>query len=196
MCVCHQKGKTACFLETDSQGSIKDFIEERQANTSLSEIPYYECYTDIPAMVKKLAARFDYVFVDTPGMKSPAFVKALSCADVVLTFVEPGSGIEINTLGRLVFDIKTAQAGINPSMKAWIVLNKCATNPSDSEASELRNQLNDDPDWLPVPRQRIYMRTAHKKAYNCGMGVHEYNDKRGNKARGEIELLLKETNII
>ncbi|HDV3785729.1 TPA: peptidyl-arginine deiminase, partial [Escherichia coli] len=181
-----------CFLETDSQGSIKDFIEERQANASLSEIPYYECYTDIPAMVQKLAARFDYVFVDTPGMKSPAFVKALSCADIVLTFVEPGSGIEINTLGRLVFDIKTAQAGVNPSMKAWIVLNKCATNPSDSEASELRNQLNDDPDWLPVPRQRIYMRTAHKKAYNCGMGVHEYNDKRGNKARGEIELLLKE----
>ncbi|STO17888.1 putative YafB protein [Escherichia coli] len=104
LCVCViKKGKTACFLETDSQGSIKDFIEERQANASLSEIPYYECYTDIPAMVQKLAARFDYVFVDTPGMKSPAFVKALSCADIVLTFVEPGSGIEINTLGRLVF---------------------------------------------------------------------------------------------
>lgn len=196
MCVCHQKRENSLFPGNRFTGSIKDFIEERQANASLSEIPYYECYTDIPAMVQKLAARFDYVFVDTPGMKSPAFVKALSCADIVLTFVEPGSGIEINTLGRLVFDIKTAQAGVNPSMKAWIVLNKCATNPSDSEASELRNQLNDDPDWLPVPRQRIYMRTAHKKAYNCGMGVHEYNDKRGNKARGEIELLLKETNII
>ncbi|HCS0225486.1 TPA: AAA family ATPase, partial [Escherichia coli] len=30
LCVCAiRKGKTACFLETDSQGSIKDFIEER-----------------------------------------------------------------------------------------------------------------------------------------------------------------------
>ncbi|EPI5108214.1 AAA family ATPase, partial [Escherichia coli] len=29
LCVCVIiKGKTACFLETDSQGSIKDFIEE------------------------------------------------------------------------------------------------------------------------------------------------------------------------
>lgn len=197
LCVCVIiKGKTACFLETDSQGSIKDFIEERKTNDRLSEIPYFECYTDIPAMARKLAARFDYVFVDTPGMKSPAFVKALSCADILFTFIEPGAGIEINTLGRLVFDIKTAQAGVNPSMKAWIVLNKCSTNPSDSEASELRRQLNDDPDWLPVPRQRIYMRTAHKKAYNGGMGVHEYDDKRGNKARGEIELLLKETDTL
>ncbi|HCN8429429.1 TPA: peptidyl-arginine deiminase, partial [Escherichia coli] len=25
---------------------------------------------------------------------------------------------------------------------------------------------------------------------------HEYDDKRGNKARGEIELLLKETDIL
>ncbi|ELO2858964.1 AAA family ATPase, partial [Escherichia coli] len=31
LCVCViRKGKTACFLETDSQGSIKDFIEERK----------------------------------------------------------------------------------------------------------------------------------------------------------------------
>ncbi|EFO2067409.1 peptidyl-arginine deiminase, partial [Escherichia coli O8] len=29
-----------------------------------------------------------------------------------------------------------------------------------------------------------------------GMGVHEYDDKRGNKARGEIELLLKETDVL
>ncbi|VCY53589.1 hypothetical protein BANRA_05344 [Escherichia coli] len=46
-------------------GSIKDFIEERQANTSLSEIPYYECYR-YSGDGEKLAARFDYVFVDTP----------------------------------------------------------------------------------------------------------------------------------
>ncbi|MGE9715674.1 division plane positioning ATPase MipZ, partial [Escherichia coli] len=72
LCVCViKKGKTACFLETDSQGSIKDFIEDRKTNARLSEIPYFECYTDIPAMAQKLAARFDYVFVDTPGMKSP-----------------------------------------------------------------------------------------------------------------------------
>ena len=49
LCVCAiRKGKTACFLETDSQGSIKDFIEERKTNERLSEIPYFECYTGCP----------------------------------------------------------------------------------------------------------------------------------------------------
>lgn len=197
MAVCvTKKGKSACFLEIDKQGSIKDFCEERKGNESLTQIPYFECYTDVQGVARKLAAKYDYVFLDTPGLQSPEFMKALSCADILLTFVEPGSGIEINTLGKLVFDVKTAQAGLNPDMKAWIVLNKCSTNPTDTEASELRQQLNDDPDWLPVPRQRIFTRGAHKKAYNNGMGVHEFNDKNGNKARGEIELLLKEIDVL
>lgn len=106
MCLCHQERENSLFPGNRLAGSIKDFIEERKTNERLSEIPYFECYTDIPAMARKLAARFDYVFVDTPGMKSPAFVKALSCADILFTFIEPGAGIEINTLGRLVFDIK------------------------------------------------------------------------------------------
>lgn len=93
MCMCHKERKTACFTETDSQGSIKDFIEDRKTNARLSEIPYFECYTDIPAMAQKLAARFDYVFVDTPGMKSPAFVKALSCAHILFTFIEPDQAL-------------------------------------------------------------------------------------------------------
>ncbi|STG88626.1 putative YafB protein [Escherichia coli] len=56
MCLCHQERENSLFLETDSQGSIKDFIEERKTNERLSEIPYFECYTDIPAMARKLAA--------------------------------------------------------------------------------------------------------------------------------------------
>ncbi len=190
------KGKQACVLECDKQHSIKDFLSDRAENGITPEIPYQECYSDIPERARKLADKYDYVFIDTPGRQSAEFIKALTCADLLLSFVEPGSGIEINTLGQLVYDVKTAQAGLNPNLKAWIVLNKCSTSPSDTEASELRQQLNDDPDWLPVPRQRIFQRTAHKRAYNSGMGVHEYNDKSGNKARGEIELLLKEIELV
>lgn len=191
-----KKGKTCCILEVDDQHSLKDAVDTRKENGHSPDIPYYECYTDIPERARKLAEKYDYVILDTPGRKSAEFRKALVCADYFLSFIEPGSNIEINTLGHLVHDVKTAQAGLNPNMKAWIVLNKCPTDPRDTEASELRKMLNDDPDWLPVPRQRIYYRKAHKQAYNAGLGVHEYNDKQGNKARGELELLLSEIGII
>ncbi|KLP39481.1 ParA family protein [Enterobacter ludwigii] len=189
-------GRKCCVLESDDQHSISDALSSRRENGFTPDIDYYECYTDIPERARKLAEVYDFVLLDTPGKKSAEFRKALACADILLTFIEPGSDIEINTLGHMVHDVKTAQASINPDMKAWIVLNKCQTDPRDNEASELRKMLNADPDWLPVPRQRIFYRKAHKKAYNAGQGVHEYNDKQGNKARGEIELLLKEVGII
>lgn len=189
-------GYKCCSLECDDQHSIADALSTRQESGCTPDIDYYECYTDIPERACKLAEKYDFVLIDTPGKKSAEFRKALACADFLLTFIEPGAQIEINTLSQMVHDVKTAQAGLNSKMKAWIVLNKCPTDPRDTEASELRKMLNDDPDWLPVPRQRIYYRKAHKQAYNSGQGVHEYNDKRGNKARGEIELLLKEVGII
>jgi len=189
------RGKKCCVLECDDQRSIFDWLEMRKGNDSLPIVDYHECYTDIPERARKLAEKYDFVLLDTPGKKSPEFRKALAVTDILLSLTEPGSDIEINTLGRLCLDVKTAQAGLNKNMKAWILLNKCPTDPRDTEASELRKMLNDDPDWLPVPRQRIYYRKAHKGAYNAGMGVHEYNDKQGNKARGEIEILLKEIGI-
>ncbi|CAH0296656.1 peptidyl-arginine deiminase [bacteria symbiont BFo1 of Frankliniella occidentalis] len=189
-------GKKVAFLELDDQRSIADAVEARSESSALPPIDYYECYTDIVERARKLAEKYDFVVIDTPGRKSPEFRKALACVDILLTFIEPGAQVEINTLAMFVNDVKTAQASLNPSMQAFIVLNKSATDPRDTEASELRKMLNDDPDWLPVPRQRIYSRKAHKGAYNAGMGVHEFNDKQGNKARGEIEILLKEVGII
>ena len=190
-----KKGKSVCWLETDKQGSLQDFVESRKETGITPEIPLFRCFTDIAAKAKKLATKFDYVLLDSPGQQSAEFMKSIVCADIVLTFADPASSIETNTLGKVVYDIKTAQAGLNPHLKGFIVLNKCDTDPRDTEASEFRKLLNADPDWLPVTRQRIYYRKAHKKAYNNGMGVHEYNDKCGNKARGEIELLIKEIDV-
>lgn len=190
-----RSGKKCAVLECDDQRSIHDWLSERRERGISPDIDYYESYTDIPERARKLATKFDYVLLDTPGKKSAEFRKALTCADTLLTFVEPGAQVEINTLSQMVNDVKTAQASLNPSMKPWIVLNCCSTDPRDQDATELRQMLNDDPDWLPVPRQRLYSRKLYKQAYNSGQGVHEYNDKNGNKSRGEIELLLKEIDV-
>lgn len=190
-----RSGKKCAVLECDDQHSIHDWLTERNERNIQPEIDYSECYTDIAERARKLAKKNDYVLLDTPGKKSAEFRKALSCADVLLTFIEPGAQVEINTLAEMVNDVKTAQASLNPAMQPWIILNRCSTDPRDQDAAELRKMLNSDPDWLPVPRQRLYSRKAYKQAYNAGQGVHEFNDKSGNKGRGEIELLLKEISV-
>ncbi|AHF74789.1 putative plasmid partition protein A [Candidatus Sodalis pierantonius str. SOPE] len=190
----NKRGKKCAILECDDQRSIKDWATER-INLGLSTIDYFESYTSIADKARKLNNTYDYVFLDSPGKKSPEFRKGLSCADVLLSFIDPTAQIEINTLAQLVADVKEAQT-LNTKLSAWLILNRCPTDPRDTEASSLRSMLNDDPDWLPVPRQRIFYRKAYKTAYNTGMGVHEYNDKSRNKARAEIELLVKELKII
>jgi chromosome partitioning protein len=47
-------------------------------------------------------------------------MKSLVCADIVLTFADPASSIETNTLGKVVYDIKTAQAGLNHILKVLL----------------------------------------------------------------------------
>ncbi|RAH26342.1 ParA family protein [Pantoea agglomerans] len=192
----HRAGYKCAVLECDDQNSIKDFLAERKEQGITPDFDYHECYTDIAERARKLASRYDFVLLDTPGKKSAEFRKALTCADTLLSFIEPGAQVEINTLSQMVNDVKTAQSSLNPSMQPWIVLNRCSTDPRDQDASELRQMLNDDPDWLPVTRQRIYLRKAYKQAYNTGRGVHEHQDNNGNKGRGEIELLLQEVGLI
>ncbi|ECD9518246.1 peptidyl-arginine deiminase, partial [Salmonella enterica subsp. diarizonae] len=76
-------------------------------------------------------------------------------------------------------------------------MNKCDTHPSDIDASSFRKDIEADQDnWIPVARQRLYQRKAYKRAYNEGVSVHEFNDRRGNQARGEIELLLRELELL
>ncbi|CNK26285.1 plasmid partitioning protein [Yersinia aldovae] len=187
--------KRIVILETDSGHSIKRWIEYRDEAEITPIIHYAENYTTIEKTAQKLAETCDYVLIDSPGHDSAEFRKALSVADILFSPIDPNSQIEIDRVADLAVTVKTAQAKLNPNLRAYVILNKCSTRPSDTEASSVYKMLNDDPDWLPVPKQRIYERTAHKRIFAVGKGIHEYNDNNGNKARGELELLLKETGI-
>jgi chromosome partitioning protein len=188
--------KKIAVLESDDQRSFKKWLDERAAQDGLIDIDYFECYTNIEETANRLDKRYDIVLMDAPGRKSAEFRKCLAVADRFISFIDPSSQIEIDSLGELVADVKKAQASVNKSLQAMVVMNKCPTEASDTDASTFRKAMNNDPDWLPVARQRLYYRKAYKVAYNKGLAVHEYNDRRGNKARGEIELMLAEIGLL
>lgn len=195
MCLKLKTGKRIAVLECDEQRSVKMWLDERRERGIAPDVDYFECYTHIPDTVRRLASKYDLLLLDAPGSKSPEFRKCLAVADKFISLVDPTAQIEINTLGELVVDVRQAQAAINPGLEALIVMNRCPTHPGDQDASTFRKMMNDDPDWLPVARQRLFSRTAYKRAYNDGVSVHEYSDKSGNKARAEIELLATELDL-
>ena len=197
MCLILKSGKRIAALECDDQHSVKDWLDERRAQGTVPDVDYYECYHDIPAMARKLDKKYDVVLLDAPGRRSPEFSKCLAVADLFISLLDPSSQIEINTLGLMVADVRQYQASVNKGLKAVLVMNRCDTHPADEDASNFRRDIEaDQENWLPVARQRLYLRKAYKRAYNEGLSVHEYNDRRSNPARAEIELLLRELKLL
>lgn len=197
MCLIMKSGKRVAALECDDQHSVKDWLDERRSQGTVPDVDYYECYHDIPAMARKLDRKYDFVLLDAPGRRSPEFSKCLAVADLFISLLDPSSQIEINTLGLVVADVRQYQASVNKGLKAVLVMNRCDTHPADEDASNFRRDIEaDQENWLPVARQRLYQRKPYKRAYNEGLSVHEYNDRRGNLARGEIELLLRELELL
>lgn len=197
MCLILKSGRRIAALECDDQRSVKDWLDERRAQGFTPDVDHYECYHDIPAMARKLDKKYDVVLLDAPGRRSPEFSKCLAVADLFISLVNPSAQIEINTLGLMVADVFQYQASVNKGLKAVLVMNKCDTHPSDIDASSFRKDIGaDQANWPPVARQRLYQRKAYYRAYNEGLSVHEFNDRQGNLARGEIELLLRELDLL
>lgn len=197
MCLILMSGRKVAALECDDQHSVKDWLDERRENGTLPDVDYFECYTNIGDMARRLDKKYDIVLMDAPGRKSSEFRKCLAVADLFISWVDPSSKIEINTLGEMVVDVRQVQAAFNPSLKSVLVMNRCDTHPSDQDATNFRKAIEaEQDDWLPVARQRVYMRKPYKRAYNEALSVHEYKDRNSNQARAEIELLLKEVGLL
>ena len=83
-----QQGRRVFMLELDRQGTLSDWIENRQAD----EGPEFE-RIDASALDKALptlrTASYDLVLVNSPGIDSPAANAAMRCADLALVPCRP-----------------------------------------------------------------------------------------------------------
>lgn len=181
--------KKVGIIEADSQRSAKKWNDRRKEAGLLPEIFFKEAYgRELEKVAKKMAQDCDYVLIDTAGRDSVEQRISLTFADIFLSFVQP-SQVDLETLEEHTIKVREGWK-LNPNMRVLHVLNRCPTHLADTDAQDTYEMLTSDPDWwLPVARQRIYDRKAHRRAFAEAMGVHEGSD---NKAKGELELLLKE----
>lgn len=183
--------KSVCLLEADKQRSIKKWIDRRNEAGLSDIIDFKEAYgTNLKQTTMKLNEKYDFVVMDTAGWDGKDQRMALTFADVFISPVQP-SQVDIDTLEDYT-DIVRQGLTHNPNMRVIQVLNRCSTHIGDTDAKDVYDNLTSDDYWLPMAKQRIYDRKAHRNAFAEGMGIHEWRD---NKAKAELELFLREAKI-
>lgn len=185
--------RSVCILKADKNQELMLWAS-RRAEAGLTHIPIQEAFGDITREVSRLSKMFDVVIIDIAGHDSAEFRSALTCADVLLSPVRPSSQLEVDTLADLTSIVREAQKQKNPSLRPYIVFNRCKSQAKD--AIELSKMLNSDPFWIQPLRTWISQLDIFETATGEGAGVHEVARASSlGKARAQIELLSKEIGL-
>lgn len=174
------------LVDADPQGSSARWAQDRQENGNLKNIPHVQASGNINQTLKDLSAKYDYVVIDTAGRDSRELRTGMVVADVLISPSRP-SQYDLDTLPHLTEVFLQAQ-DMNPSLRGYLVLNMCPTNPVIKEADDARAYLFDFPEFA-MASTLVYDRKAYRDCIAEGRTVFEWKDA---KARDEINALMEE----
>src|SRR5262245_40325272 len=121
--------------------------------------------------VRDMAQRYDDLVLDVGAGDSREVESALRVADLALIPVQP-TGLDVWTLGLMDDRVGEAQ-GVNPSLQAYVVLNRASPNPKDHDVEEARQAIEGCVHVRLAP-WLICDRVAVKRAAPAGLTVPEY----------------------
>lgn len=176
-----QRGSVA-LIDADPQGALRHWADW----SSLSEELRIKVFAgDDLANLNNAAQKHNYVVVDCPpSLDMHITGRLLEQVDTVLIPVLP-SPLDLWASASTVDTVRGVQR-INPSLKAWLILNQVEPNSALSRAmSEALNNLQ-----LPTLGS-IRRRAAYRLAMLEGKSVYQLK-ARGREATREIEQLLEE----
>ncbi|RXJ72081.1 cobyrinic acid ac-diamide synthase [Veronia nyctiphanis] len=180
------RGEDVILVDADPQGSSERWAQDRQENPELSNIPHVQASGNINQTLRDLAQKYDYVLADTAGRDSRELRTGMVVADILLSPSRP-SQYDLDTLPHLAEVFIQAQ-DLNPTLKGYLVLNMCPTNPVIKEAEDARTYLNEFPEFS-MANSMVYDRKAFRDCISEGRTVFEWKDA---KAKQEIEALMEE----
>lgn len=181
------KNADVIILDADQQATSKKWVDRRAAHADgLPPVHVAQASGDISRTSRELSARFQHVITDVTGNLSREFISGLRAADVVLLPTKPSTS-DLETMA-MVSDLVAAARLLNPTLKAYTLVNMASSNPRVTEAADAREFLAQFTEFEPVPGVIgvIPDRVIYHTASLTGMGVVECRNK---DAKGDIELL-------
>lgn len=132
-------GKSVLLVDADPQGSSLGWAASRDESDALIftvvSMPTKTIHRDLPA----LAAKYDYVVIDSPPREGAIAKSAIISSDLVLMPVSPSS-FDLWSVSTTIESIIEAQM-IKPQIKAIVLVSKALNRTKIT--SDIKNALND-----------------------------------------------------
>ncbi len=181
-------GHDVLLVDADSQGSASDWARSRNEDGIKPRVACIQKFgKGLQEEVQDLDGRYQDVIIDAGGRDSVELRAAMVVAHKAFVPIQ-ASQFDVWTLGRMNDLVVTAQ-GFNPSLRAWVVINRGSTNPSVTEIAQAGEALGDF-EYLALATSVIRDRIAYRKATRDGISVAEM--KSDPKAINEMNALYTE----
>ena len=181
-------GHDVLLVDADSQGSASDWARSRNEDGIKPRVACMQKFgKGLQEEVQDLDGRYQDVIIDAGGRDSVELRAAMVVAHKAFVPIQ-ASQFDVWTLGRMNDLVVTAQ-GFNPSLRAWVVINRGSTNPSVTEIAQAGEALGDF-EYLALATSVIRDRIAYRKATRDGISVAEM--KSDPKAINEMNALYTE----
>lgn len=175
------------LIDTDSNhNSLSKWAEHREGNEDLNSILCIEkSGRSIGETINRLSEKYKDIVIDTAGADSDELRYVMEAVDVVI-FTVQASQFDIWTLQDL--DILTNKAkNFNPTLKAFLLPTRVATNPNIKEIDELE-ELAQEIESIELCDTPIRERIAYRKGARNGGSIFELTtqDPKATKEMNEI----------
>ncbi|TCQ91876.1 MULTISPECIES: ParA family partition ATPase [Rahnella] len=173
-----RQGHKVVMVDTDPQGSISNWYDERKCQFDLAEAASEkEVYT-----VRKQLKEYDYVVIDGAAAISAISSAAVMVSDLVLIPVTP-SPLDFAACGAILAVVE-ARENLQPVIARFLITKKVA---SAKMLEVLKESIADT--GVPALRTGTTQRQVYIRTMMDGGTVFDTTD--GN-AKGEIEIMTKE----
>jgi chromosome partitioning protein len=180
------QGTDVLLIDTDPQATASRFIDRRNLIEGAPPVHCAEKRGNVFDTVRDLAKRYQQVIVDAGGRDSEELRTALVAAHVVYCPLK-ASQPDIETSVHMNQLVKLAR-GMNPILKARLLIAMGPTNPAIQEAADAQQVLAKLTEF-DLSSVIVRERKAYRDAMLEGKGVVELTNE---KAAAEIEALARE----
>ena len=191
-------GHNVLLVDADPQGSASNWAQARdEADITPRVACLQKLGKSLQAEIRGLAGRYENIILDAGGRGDSVELRAgLMAAEKILIPLQ-ASQFDMWTLARMNKLVATAK-GVNPFLRAFVVICRASPNPRVSEAAEVMSVLTDY-EHLEMAATVIYDRIAYRRSIREGMSVSEFsrpNKKAATELNGLYEEVFRDRQIV
>jgi chromosome partitioning protein len=181
-CLSVKYAKRVCLVDSDPQGSVRDWQEECGYKTfPVIGLDRKQSLKMIHSVINE--NDFDYVLIDTPGRSTDLIAASIALSDKVIIPIQP-SPYDIWSVGDIVEILEARKEVANKPISFFAVNRAIKNTKLEKEVNEALQQYN-----LPVLKTHVTHRVVYAQAAAKGITVFETSHS---EAINEINELTRE----